>query len=191
MENHFWWQNYLENSSTLYFMIHVQISSVSATKSSGFSNTRYGKDSMMFPKPFPLLSGHITRLCFQASFAGGCNHITDLGPMGCEQRGYAPLPSLSFKTTHTQLLTLFPHPGDLQATSWRWQNHMLEGRPQKLLTEQSPLQIRNISQTLQEALLCLYCVKPLRFQGLSGYQGNAPSIFSTNTVDNVYTQASS
>lgn len=141
MESHFWWQNYLKNSSTLYFMIHVQISSVSATKSSGFSKTRYGKDSMMFPKPFPLLSGHITRLCFQASFAGGCNHITDLGPMGCEQRGYAPLPSLSFKTTYTQLLTLFPHPGDLQATRWRWQNHMLEGRPPKLLTQQSPLQI--------------------------------------------------
>lgn len=69
MENCFWWQNSLENPSSLDFIIPVSISFLFLIrKSSGFSKTRYGKDST-FTNPFPLLAGHTARLHRQVSFA--------------------------------------------------------------------------------------------------------------------------
>lgn len=103
MENCFWWQNSLENPSSLDFIIPVSISFLFLIrKSSGFSKTRYGKDST-FTNPFLLLAGHTARLHRQVSFAVLVITLQIWGQWDGSREGCWP-----FKTTHGQLPILFP-----------------------------------------------------------------------------------
>ena len=134
MENCFWWQNYLENSLAVYFIILVHISSLflrwNPVGSQRLDRTKITCSQIHFWTH--------NKITLPSVLGSRGDQITDLGPVSCKQGGHIPFPSLPFRAFHLELPMLFPQPETSSHTLKTVESHVGRSLSPNITDEAEP-----------------------------------------------------